>query len=116
MLVFSRRNVGATRPTGALLDLLNCITDCLSRRIFVTSTSEKTPKHPPGTPHARGVAADLRYRWPAQTLCCAAKCGAGFALDEKKHPQKETTGPNIHVQVPRGRKGGRGDLPDPKTC
>lgn len=64
--------------------------------------------------YARGEAADIRYdsKSADKTLCCAAKCGAGFGLDERKHRTPKTRGDNIHIQTPPGRLGGRGDLPD----
>jgi YD repeat-containing protein len=99
---------GVPPATGELLNKLICVAECLGTSIFVTATSND---HPPNDPHTRGVAADLRYRLPDQTLCCAGKCGFGSGKDEKKHPSKNATGPHIHLQIPRGPNGGRGDIP-----
>jgi RHS repeat-associated protein len=103
---------GIPHPAGALDALLTCTENCLGSSIMVTSTSEPIPQHPPNSPHGRGVAADIHYPSnPHKLLCCASQCGAGFALDENLHPSAHATGPHIHVQIPSGRNGGRGDLP-----
>jgi RHS repeat-associated protein len=104
---------GIPPAQGKLASLLGCIESCVGQELFVTSTREPIPQHPPGTPHRRGEAADLGS--PSQNsgsvLCCAKGCGAGFALDEAKHPSKRSTGPHFHVQLGPGTKGGQGDLP-----
>lgn len=72
--------------------------DCIGRTLIITSTYEDTPEHPPGTPHRRGVAVDIRPPGGGNSgglLCCASQCGAGFSQDEGNH---------IHVQIPPGRK------------
>jgi RHS repeat-associated protein len=111
---------GAKEPDPKLKALLDCIEGCYGGpgSITVTSTSEDTPRHPPGTPHRRGEAADIRYpQDPEKLLCCASQCGAGFALDEARHPSPKSSGPHIHVQEGPGKKGGRGDLPPKaKAC
>jgi RHS repeat-associated protein len=105
---------GALPANPPIARILECLTTCLHHPIMVTSTHEPSPQHPPGEPHRRGEAADLRYPSdPNKTLCCAAECGAGFGVDEKKHPSARSSGPHIHVQVGPGRRGGRGDLPKP---
>ena len=52
----------------------------------MTSTNAVSKVHAAGTPHARGVAVDLRYppnpSDASKILCAAGACGAGFALDE----------------------------------
>jgi hypothetical protein len=102
---------GVPAPSPTLDTLLTCIEDCFGPFV-VTSTSEPIPQHPPGTPHRDGTAADVRYPSdPSKFLCCAKKCGAGFALDEKRHPSAHATAPHIHVQIPPGTRGGSGDLP-----
>ncbi len=108
---------GAPPALPPIAPILDCIADCLGHPITVSSTHEPIPEHPPGTPHRRHEAADIRYPSdPNKTLCCAASCGAGFGLDEKKHPSAHSRGPHIHIQVGRGKKGGRGDLPKIPTC
>lgn len=101
-------------PSPEIDALLRCIELKTGLYLFVTSTSEATPQHLPGTPHRRGVAVDVRYNpGTADKILCAAKeCGAGYGLDEAKHPSKNATGPHIHVQIPPGTKGGHGDLPN----
>lgn len=100
---------GVPAPSPALDALLTCIEGCYGQSFTVTST---TDYHDANTPHGRGLAADIRYPSdPGRFLCCAGKCGAGFGLDEKIHPSARATAPHIHVQIPPGKNGGRGDLP-----
>lgn len=110
---------GVPAPSAEIQALLNCIEAKTGLHLTVTSTSKISKVHPAGTPHARGVAVDLRYPSnpadAARILCAAGGCGAGFALDEKQHPSKNSEGPHIHIQIPRGTQGGRGDLPS-KAC
>ena len=104
-------------PSPEIDKLLKCIEGKTGLNLLVTSTSEAIPQHPPGTPHRNGQAVDIRYT-PGNSdkiLCAAAACGAGFGLDEAAHPSAHATGPHIHLQIPRGKKGGRGDLPS-KGC
>lgn len=100
-------------PSPEIDKLLNCIESSTGLHLTVTSTSEDIPQHPPGTPHRRGLAVDLKYDpGNADKILCAAKgCGAGFGLDEAKHPSPQSTGNHIHLQIPAGRRGGHGDLP-----
>ena len=92
--------------------LLGCM-EILCGSFVVTAT---TNDHPAQSPHGRGLAADVGYPSdPGGFLCCASKCGAGFGLDELKHPSPGSTTKHIHIQIPPGRRGGRGDLPPP-TC
>jgi hypothetical protein len=42
---------------------------------------------------------------------CAGACGVQFALDEKLHPSKNSTGFHFHIQLVPGTTGGHGDLP-----
>jgi RHS repeat-associated protein len=106
-------------PSLPIEALLECITYKTGIPLLVTSTSEKTWRHPPESPHGRGDAVDLNY--PAnpanadKILCAASFCGAGFGLDEKKHPSPNSTGDHLHLQIPPGTRGGHGDLPKP-TC
>jgi hypothetical protein len=106
---------GVPAPSPEINRLLTCIEGCYGHSFTVTST---TDYHEPDTPHDRGLAADIRYpAYPSKFLCCAGKCGAGFALDEKLHPSTRATAPHIHVQIPPGKRGGRGDLPsDYSAC
>jgi RHS repeat-associated protein len=103
---------GLPPPSSAIANLLNCIEAKTGDPLVVTSTSEPIRPHPPGTPHRAGTAVDIRYPTnPDKILCAAAECGANFGLDEKKHPSPQATGPHIHLQIPPGKRGGRGDLP-----
>ena len=110
---------GIPAPSPEIDALLNCIESRTGLRLTVTSTSTISKVHAAGTPHARGVAVDLRYPTnpsdAGKILCAAGACGAEFALDEAQHPSAHATGPHIHIQIPRGKGGGRGDLPS-KTC
>ncbi|PYU38523.1 MAG: hypothetical protein DMG54_29860 [Acidobacteria bacterium] len=103
-------------PSPEIDKLLKCIESKTGLNLVVTSTSENTPVHPPGKPHRRGVAVDLKYD-PGNAdkiLCTAAGCGAGFGLDEAKHPSPKSQGNHIHLQIPLGPPkmgGGHGDIP-----
>jgi RHS repeat-associated protein len=103
-------------PSPEIDKLLKCIESKTGLNLVVTSTSENTPVHPPGKPHRRGVAVDLKYD-PGNAdkiLCTAAGCGAGFGLDEAKHPSPNSQGNHIHLQIPLGPPkmgGGHGDIP-----
>jgi RHS repeat-associated protein len=103
-------------PSPEIDKLLKCIESKTGLNLVVTSTSENTPVHPPGKPHRRGVAVDLKYD-PGNAdkiLCAAAGCGAGFGLDEAKHPSPHSKGKHIHLQIPLGPPkmgGGHGDIP-----
>lgn len=105
-------------PSPQIDKLLKCIESKTGLNLIVTSTSEDTPEHPPGTPHRRGVAVDIRYQpGNADKILCAAKpCGAGLGLDEKRHPSLHSNGPHIHLQIPPGKNGGHGDLPPKVKC
>jgi RHS repeat-associated protein len=106
---------GVPAPSPEIDALLKCIESKTGVPLVVTSTSTISKQHPAGTPHARGEAVDLRYPSdPDKVLCAAAGCGAGFGLDEKKHPSAQAKGPHIHLQIPAGKKGGHGDLPKAK--
>ena len=110
---------GVPAPSPVIQALLNCIESKTGLHLTVTSTSRISTVHPAGTPHANGVAVDVAYPAnpsdAARILCAAGGCGAGFALDEKLHPSKNSTGDHIHMQIPKGTRGGRGDLPA-NTC
>jgi RHS repeat-associated protein len=105
---------GHPKPSPELDKLLVCIENCLGKSFVVTSTTKRRESGQ----HPAGKAADIRYKGPGTTpftaeefLCCGGKCGAGFGLDEYLHPSKNATGPHIHIQIPRGKLGGRGDIP-----
>jgi RHS repeat-associated protein len=104
---------GVPTPSPVIDALLKCIESSTGLQLFVTSTSESIKAHPAGTPHRRGVAVDIRYKSgdAGKILCAASACGAGFGLDEAKHPSPNSTGAHIHLQIPAGTKGGHGDLP-----
>jgi len=105
---------GVPAPSPALDTLLTCIEGCYGHSFTVTST---TDSHIATSPHGQGLAADIRYPAdPSKFLCCAGKCGAGFGLDEKLHPSAHATAAHIHIQIPSGTHGGRGDLPSSYTA
>ena len=106
---------GTPPASPPLADLLRCIQNCLGQPLTITSTSEPIPQHPPGTPHRNGVAADVRPipGMQSQFFQCASNCGAGFGLDEGAHPSANSTAPHNHIQIPKGTRGGPGDLPPP---
>jgi RHS repeat-associated protein len=102
---------GVPYPSLPIQALVDCIEFKTHLPIQITST---TDSHDPNTPHTNGVAVDLHYDNPMATksiLCAAAGCGAGFGLDEKEHPSHPWVKPHIHLQIPAGKHGGRGDLP-----
>ena len=93
--------------SGELLELLECMEGCFGREFTVTSTDEATPQHAAGSPHRRGIAADIRYpgRVDAKRLlCCASRCLAGYAQDEAQNPSSKSTAPHLHIQIPSGRR------------
>ncbi len=110
---------GVPAPSTEIQAILNCIESKTGLNLTITSTSRISKVHPAGTPHASGVAVDIAYptnpQDAAKILCAAGGCGAGYALDESVHPSKNSNGPHIHIQIPRGTRGGRGDLPA-ATC
>jgi len=110
---------GVPPPAGFLAVFLPCVESCLGSTFTVTSTSEPIKEHSPWSWHGLGMAADVRYPKPGQFdpaafLCCAARCNFNFGLDEKLHPSHgKKTYPHLHIQLPKGSAGGRGDLPSP---
>jgi RHS repeat-associated protein len=91
---------GVPAPSPAIAALLDCIEAKTGTPLVVTSTSEPAPYHAPVTPHQTGAAVDVKYPVnPDKVLCAAAECGAGFGLDEKKHPSPLARGPHIHLQI-----------------
>ena len=109
---------GVPYPSQRIQALLDCIEFKTMLPLEVTSTSEPNKYHPPGSPHRKGLAVDLHYPGPVGTqsiLCAAAGCGAGFGLDESKHPSHPDVVAHIHLQIPTGKNGGHGDLP-PANC
>jgi RHS repeat-associated protein len=104
---------GVPTPSARVALLLTCIENCYGTSFVVTAT---TNDHGAKTPHGRGQAADIRYPSdPAKFMCCASNCGAGFGLDEKLNPSSASTAAHLHIQIPPGTRGGRGDLP-PAQC
>jgi RHS repeat-associated protein len=102
---------GVPYPSLEIQALVECIEFKTHLHLLINST---TDSHDPNTPHTNGVAVDLHYDNEMATdsiLCAAAGCGAGYGRDEKKNPSPKSTGPHIHLQIPRGTNGGRGDLP-----
>ena len=102
---------GVPPPTGPLWNFTVCLRLCLGGSFTVTSTWEATPQHLSGTPHANGVALDIRFANPQRALCCAKQCGAKFGLNEYANPSPNATGGHVHMQLPPGTRGGSGDLP-----
>jgi RHS repeat-associated protein len=99
--------------------LMQCTNNCMNPiPIKVTSTSEKTPVHPEGTPHARGEAWDFQPGSgkpdSSAGMMCSAQCGAGFGQNEYTHPSAHWTGGHDHAQTGQGLGGSRGDLPPVK--
>jgi len=104
-------------PPGQLWAFISCTRACLGARIVVTSTTERTATHLPGTPHGDGQAFDFRYSQdPDAALCCAKQCGAQFGLNEYANPSPAATAGHIHVQLVPGKRGGSGNLPSDKKC
>jgi RHS repeat-associated protein len=82
-----------------------CLRNCIGEQFVVTSTHEKIPQHPPGSPHANGVAIDIKYLAnPDAYLCCAKRCGARFGLDEKRNPSPNSTAKHFHLQLTDARR------------
>jgi RHS repeat-associated protein len=103
-----------SNPSPQMHNLLTCIERLLGISFTVTSTYRPSA----AGPHGFGQAADIRYRGPGSSsfsssdfMCFAARCGAGFGLDEFQNPSPGATGPHIHIQIPPGKNGSRGDLP-----
>jgi RHS repeat-associated protein len=115
-------NVPAPAPNTGLGKLMQCTNNCMNPiPIKVTSTNEKTPVHPEGTPHAKGEAWDFQPGSgkpdSSAGMMCSAQCGAGFGQNEYTHPSPHATGGHDHAQTGPGLGGSRGDLPpvnDPK--
>jgi RHS repeat-associated protein len=107
------------RPWEPLDMLLKCIEAKSGLSLVVTSTSEPPPlsPHGPNDVHRRGAGQAVDVRYPIgpgaadAVLCGAALCGAGFALDELKHPSRHSTHAHIHIQLPAGPNNSGGDLP-----
>jgi hypothetical protein len=105
---------GVPPASQELLSFLQCLQSCVNWPFFVVTAT--TNGHGKETPHGKGKAIDIRYpENPDKFLCCAAKCGAGCGIDEKKHPSKGSTGPHLHLQL-TPCKGGRMDLPPGNCC
>jgi len=118
------RAPGVGLPSIPVHNMLVCIQSCLGVPFTITSTYRPGPGQ---GEHGTGGAADARYRGPGtgpfssgNFLCCAARCGAGYGLDEYDHPSPGATAPHLHIQRAPGRNGGRGDLPlpgcEPNQC
>jgi hypothetical protein len=110
------RNPGVPdiEPSQPVYRLVVCIATCYGHGFKLNCT---TDSHPQNNPHTRGEAVDIDYPAKAsdakRILCCAAKCRAKYALDEKLHPSPNSNGEHIHVSTTT--KGGRGDLPFPDS-
>ena len=94
---------------------LRCMDFCLHANLGISAGSEPVG-HTRGSLHYKWQAADISFRMnpglkAKDVMCCAKKCGFGFALVEANH---------YHVQIPPGIGGSRGDLPkcgcDPYTA
>ena len=111
---------GVPYPNLRFQALLECIEFKTGIPLVVTSTNEPPPfsPHGPNDPHRRdgGLAVDIRYPSnPDAVLCAAEGCGALFALDEKKHPSKNSNADHIHLQIVPG-PASKNDLPKDPKC
>jgi RHS repeat-associated protein len=97
-----------TQPLhGDALALANCMEQCLGTSFVVTGGSECTPdgRHVPGgvrgSRHCTNQAFDIRPTGidRRMVMCCAARCGAGYAGDEGDH---------WHLQTVPGRNNSSG--------
>jgi RHS repeat-associated protein len=109
---------GVAKPSPAIEDLLTYVEKSTGLTLRVTETSGR---HDPTNPHTKGSAVDFTYSGPnykkydpvksGRILSAASEYGIGYGLDEYIHPSRGSTGSHIHLQIPPGRQGGRGDLP-----
>jgi len=77
---------------------LLCLDRCTGKEQTVTATTNGTHRDPG---HAGGTSVDIRPTGtPSKDLfCCAARCGAEYALDERTFKTKFGTGPHYHIQL-----------------
>lgn len=111
---------GVPYPNLRLEALLDCIEWQTGLTLTATSTNEPPPlsPHGPNDPHIRGggLAVDIHYPSdPGAVLNAAACCGAKFALDEKKHPSKNSNAAHMHIQLVPG-PANKNDLPKQPIC
>ena len=110
---------GVPLPEGknsSLYTFSMCVQECYGSPIMITSTNEPYIGHLPGTAHGDSAAIDVRYSAisdPEKALCCAAQCGARYAIDEAKSPSRHSSAPHFHLELPhpRNRNWTRGNLP-----
>ena len=103
------------RAEPELEAMLLCTASCTGEQLRVTSTHEAIPQHPQGTPHRRGLAADVTTPIPEQVMRCGASCGAVFQLNEYALPSSHATGGHVHLQTVPGRGGATGPYHAPDT-
>jgi RHS repeat-associated protein len=90
--------------------ILDCMDKCLGRDLGISAGTDKFGHGlcPPFfSQHYIGEAADISKRMnpglkPKDVMCCAKKCGAGFAQTESDH---------YHIQAPVGKGGSHGQMP-----
>ncbi len=92
-------------PAGAVVEAgLRCMDSCLGTDLGISGGGEQSG-HSPNSQHYAGNAADISFRMnpgldKKKVMCCAKKCGFGFAQTEGNH---------YHVQIPAGGGGSHGD-------
>ncbi len=99
------------RVTNPRMDgFLRCLDRCTGKEQVITSTTDSSHMDPG---HALGTSVDIRPTGTPsrQLLCCAGKCGAAFALDERKVKTKYQTGPHYHVQLRPPSNSSRNAIP-----
>jgi hypothetical protein len=82
----------------ALDKLMKCIDDCTGTPQYVRATTNGKHSSPA---HPAGQAVDLRpIGTPSdKVFCCAGKCGAPYALDERKIKTPKGSGLHYHIQL-----------------
>ncbi|MDH5641088.1 MAG: RHS repeat-associated core domain-containing protein, partial [Nitrospira sp.] len=89
-----------------------CMDECTGVNTYVTATIEKGHDD---WGHMAGTSADIRPTGAPskKVLCCAKKCGARYALDERFRKTRKGNGWHYHLQLEARRDDSRdiGDLP-----
>ncbi len=103
---------GGVPMNEKLRSFLYCMDSCTGINTYVTATIERRHRDPG---HMAGTSVDIRPTGaPSQKVfCCAKKCGAQYALDERFIKSSLGTGPHYHLQLEPRRDDPRdiGDLP-----
>ncbi|MGH9862191.1 MAG: RHS repeat-associated core domain-containing protein, partial [Candidatus Acidiferrales bacterium] len=81
-----------------MVRFLQCMDKCTGREETVTATTNGLHLDPG---HAAGTSVDISPTGtPSRRIfCCAGRCGAEYALDERKFKTKYSTGPHYHIQL-----------------